>query len=207
MTRRGWLFVVVLIAVAGASGVIGSTIGGRHTEPRQTQAQLAPTATIKDLMDAIVDPSADLVWDAVATTVGEGGINDKVPKTDEDWAVVRKGAIGLVEGANLLMMPGRHVAPMGVKSETPGVELEPQEMDALIAKDRPTWERHAQDLHAISLEVLHAVDTRDANALFEVGGRIDTACENCHKQYWYPNEKIPEFPKDFQNPQVIGSAN
>jgi hypothetical protein len=203
MTRTGWVFVVVLIAVGGAAVVAGYTYRGHHAEtPRQ--AAIAPTATIKDLMDAIVDPSADLVWDSVATTVAENGINDRVPRSDADWAVVRHGAIGLVEGANLLMMPGRHVAPSGVKSETPGVELEPEEMDALIAKDRATWERHAQDLHAVSLEVLHAVDTKDADALFEVGGRIDTACENCHKQYWYPNEKIPEFPKDFANAQQIG---
>ena len=29
-----------------------------------------------------------------------------------------------------------------------------------------------------------------------VGDRIDTACENCHRQYWYPNETIPDVPSE-----------
>ena len=30
--------------------------------------------------------------------------------------------------------------------------------------------------------------------VFELGDEIDQACENCHTYYWYPNEKVPEFP-------------
>jgi hypothetical protein len=38
------------------------------------------------------------------------------------------------------------------------------------------------------------VDKRDAQKLFDVGEDIDKACENCHRQYWYPNEQIPDLP-------------
>jgi hypothetical protein len=195
MTRRAWVLLVTLVVLAGASAVIGGVYRERRLEARSLPAY-APMATIKDLMESIVDPSADVVWDSVATTVGAGGIDERAPRTDQEWTEVRKGAIRLVEAANLLMMPGRHVARPDEKSETPGVELEPAEMEALITKDREAWEKRVQALRVVSLEALQAIDAKDTNRLFDVGDRIDTACENCHRLYWYPNEKIPDFPSE-----------
>jgi hypothetical protein len=156
----------------------------------------SPTATIKDLMEAIVDPSADVVWDAVTTTVDASGIDEQAPRTDEEWATVRRGAIRLVESTNLLMMPGRHVAQAGERSVTPGIELEPEEMEALINKDWSAWTGHVRALHDVSMEVLATIDKKDAPALADIGGRLDEVCEGCHRQYWYPNEVVPDFPSD-----------
>ena len=46
----------------------------------------------------------------------------------------------------------------------------------------------------VSVEVLQTIEARNADKLFDVGGELDTTCENCHRQYWYPNEKIPDLP-------------
>jgi hypothetical protein len=162
------------------------------------QPEYVPTATVKDLMLSLVDPSADEVWNAVSSTSTASGIVDNAPKTDEDWTKVRRGALKLVEAANLLQMPGRHVARPGEKSETPGVELEPSEMEALINKDRAAFIARAKALQNVSSKVLLAVDAKDASKVFEIGDEIDEACENCHTHYWYPNEKIPEFPRATQ---------
>jgi hypothetical protein len=189
--RRSVSGVVVRASVLLATVVVASACRGRAQEP---PPQYAPVATIKDLMDAIVDPSADDVWNAVGTVVSPNGAEERAPRSDEDWTNVRRGAIRLVEAANLLMMPGRHMARPGEKSETPGVELEPEEMEALLNQDREGWNDRARRLHDASLEVLKVVDARDVPGLFDAGARLDTACENCHRQYWYPNEKIPEFP-------------
>ncbi|HEX5106925.1 MAG TPA: hypothetical protein VFV95_00700 [Vicinamibacterales bacterium] len=150
-----------------------------------------PTATIKDLMQSVVDTNADVVWLSVSTVASEKGLVETAPKTDEEWATVRHGAIALAEAANLLMMPGRHVARPGEKSETPGVELEPEEMEALINKDRDTWYKRAAALHDAALVALKAIEAKDADKVFQVGSQIEEACENCHSHYWYPNEKIP----------------
>ena len=155
-----------------------------------------PTATVKDLMLSIVDPSADVVWLSVTTVVDEKGLLESVPTSDEEWTKVRHGAVTLMEAANLLMMPGRRVARPGEKSETPGVELEPEEMDALIAKDRGAWNERATRLHDVAADVIQAIDAKDANRVFELGEQIEEACENCHRQYWYPNEVIPAYPSD-----------
>ena len=194
-----WVLVSVTVAAAAVVSVIGGSLKEVHLrsqESQQASVAYTPTATIKDLMDAVVDPSADDVWNAVSSTVEKGGIRERAPKTDKEWADVRHGALRLVEGANLLMMPGRHMARPGEKSETPGVELEPAEMEALMNKDRAAWTARARRLQDVSLEVLKVVDAKDAGKLTDVGGELDTACENCHRQYWYPNEKIPDLPAD-----------
>ena len=162
--------------------------------PAVAQPPYTTTATVKDIMLHIVDPAGDMVWNSVQSVIDKGGLHETVPKTDEDWFNVRTGVIQLMEGANLLMVPGRHVARPGEKSETPGVELEPSEMEELINKDRATWNSHAMDLHNIGAKVLPIIDAKDAQKLFDIGEDIDRACENCHRQYWYPNEKIPDFP-------------
>ena len=109
--------------------------------------EYTPTATVKDLMQSVVDPNADVVWLAVTTVQSNKGTVETRPKTDEEWTKVRHGAVALMEASNLLMVPGRHVAKPGEKSETPGVELEPSEMEALINKDLAAWRKRAHGLH------------------------------------------------------------
>jgi hypothetical protein len=189
--RIGSLILVVSAAVAAGS------CQSKPVEPAAPAASQPPyttTATVKDIMLHIIDPAGDMVWDSVATTIDKGGIHETAPKTDEEWFKVRSGLIMMIEGSNLLMIPGRKVARPGEKSDTPGVELEPSEMDVLIAKDRAAWYQRAKALHDVAQSVLDVVEKKDAQKLFDVGEDIDRACENCHRQYWYPNEKIPDFP-------------
>lgn len=165
--------------------------GGACRARPEPQSEYAPTATVKDLMLSLVDPSADVVWEAVAAQSGPSGLEERAPRNDEEWATVRYGAVRLAEASNLLMIPGRHVTRPGEKSEAPGVELEGPEIEALIDKDRQAWIGRAKALHAVSLEALEAIDAKDAQKLFDVGGRIEEACENCHSHYWYPNQQLP----------------
>ena len=188
---------------AGVAFFLAMAITAACRRPAETHAPIPtpasppeyfPTATVKDLMQSVVDPSADVVWLSVTTVQSAKGTVETAPHTDEEWAKVRHGAIVLTEAANLLMVPGRHVARPGEKSETPGVELEPVEMEALIAKDLDAWHKRAKALHEAALAALQAIDAHDANKVFEVGEQIERACEGCHSQYWYPNEKIPPVP-------------
>lgn len=162
-------------------------------EPSPVEPQYTTTATVKDIMLAVVDPNADVVWQAVSFVQSDKGLIETKPTSEQDWVNARRGALTLAEATNLLMVPGRHVAGQGEKSETPGIELEPAEMEVLINKDRTSWNKHAGDLHTAVQEALAAIDAKDAEKLFEVGEHIERACESCHQVYWYPNEKIPDF--------------
>ena len=192
MRRFSWLLFPVVLFFS-VSLVFGTACRGQQQEPQQPE--YTPTATIKDLMLSIIDPSADVVWEAVKTVIILEGteeiVEETFPRTDEEWTNVRHSAITLVEAANLLVMPGRRVARPGERSEFPGIELEPEEMDALINEEREAWNRQATALHDASLAALQAIDAQDAETLLMVGGDIETACESCHTQYWYPNQVLP----------------
>src|SRR5258706_12594642 len=136
----------VWICAAGLPAVLlFSSCQARQPEP---QAQYEVTATVKDIMDSMVDPIADVLWESVATIVTAGRTEDRAPKTDEEWLKVRRGAITLIEATNLLRMPGRKIARHGEKSENPNVELEPEGMKALVDKDRETWNKMGHARHA-----------------------------------------------------------
>jgi hypothetical protein len=203
MRKSGWLLLLSATVFLGALLTVSACQNSAPASasapaPAPAQPEYAPTATIKDIMLSIVDPSADVVWLSVTTVQSSAGTVDTAPKNDEEWKKVRQGAIALTEASNLLMMPGRHVARPGEKSETPGVELEPSEMEELINKDRGAWVMRATKLHEAGLAVLQAIDAKDSQKVFEVGEQIEQACENCHRQYWYPNEQIPPVPASTQ---------
>jgi hypothetical protein len=147
------------------------------------------TSTIKELMESIIDPSADTLWGAVGTVVDKEGIHESLPKTPEEWLDLRRAAVRIIEGGNLLMMPGREGAPAGTKSEAPGVELEPAQITALIKKNRKSFDAFARALQAVGLEALRASDTQNAALLMDVGAQMESVCESCHQTFWYPPEK------------------
>jgi hypothetical protein len=148
-----------------------------------------PDITIAEIMESIVMPSAQALWDSVGVDVTAQGQIEKKPETEEQWAALRAAAVTLAEATNLLVMPGRHAAPPGTESENPESELSPAAIEALLAKDRPAWVAHAAVLHATAMQALGAVDARDLDKISEVGGAIDEACESCHLQFWYPDQK------------------
>ena len=176
----------VMLALAGA-------LSSCTTQPSSESAnEFRPTATVQDIMLSMIDPDADIIWEAVATIVYPDRTEERRPHTDEDWARLRHAAIRLVEATNLLLIEDRAVADPGVVSENPGIELEPSEIGALIAEDRATWTRLVHDLHDISQVMLDAVNDRDADRIFDEGGRLDVACEICHQRYWYPGDVRPQ---------------
>ena len=149
------------------------------------------TAPTEDIMRYMIDPSADAIWDALVTEVTTEGVFTTEPETEEDWIELRRHAVILVESPNLLLMDGRRVAAVGSRSELPGVDLEPEEIEALLAEDSESWKRLVGELQETGIDVLDAVDRQDVDALLEAGNQLDIACENCHVQYWYPSLAAP----------------
>jgi hypothetical protein len=164
----------------------------RQGSSRATVASERPVYTsVRDIMQSIVDPSADVVWGAVGTVVDEQGFHDALPKTDEEWLTVRHAAVRMIEAGNLLMMPGRVAAPPGAKSETPGVELEPPEITALMNKDRKSFDGFAAALQDMGQEALRAIEAKNGDMLGEIGSRMENVCESCHQTFWYPTAAAP----------------
>ena len=153
--------------------------------PDLANLSILPGASLKELMDATVDPAADGLWDSIAVTETAAGTDRREPRTPQEWAAVRRHAITLIEATNLILIPGRAAAPAGTQ---PGLgELPPQQIAALIGRQRALFTGFANGLRATAREALEAIDRKDVDALLKAGGDIDAACEACHVTFWYPN--------------------
>ena len=174
---------VVLVA---ASLVSGCAAPAPEQPPAPAAPPFRPVASIREVMNSVIDPSVDEVWNAVKSVVDDGRLTDHAPVKDEDWAEVRRHALIVSEAANLLLMHDRPVAPPGAPSLAPGVELTPEEIRSLIDKNPDGWNFYVQEFQDSLKPALAAIDAKNAQALFDAGEKIDTTCENCHSTFWYP---------------------
>jgi hypothetical protein len=180
------------IAAALCSAVLGLAAAAPVADSSNAPKDRQVYSSIKELMESIIDPSADALWGAGGTVVDKDGFHELAPKTQEQWLDVRRAAVRIIEGGNLLMMPGREAAPIGTKSDTPGVELEPAQITALIKKNRKSFDGFAKALQLVGSEALRASDTKNAALLLDIGARMDSVCESCHQTFWYPNVVKPQ---------------
>jgi hypothetical protein len=153
----------------------------------------ADLLSIKELMEFVIDPIADYIFDAAVIDVSTKGTVATSPVSDDDWLKVERGAWQLVESSHLLKMP-RRVAPPGdnaqpTKPGEPAPELSPAEIQTKIDADRGRWNTHADGMRLAALEALTIIKARDAEGLFKAGNIVDRACEACHLEYWYPGDR------------------
>jgi cytochrome c556 len=193
-SQRGTKFLATLM-IATLLGACDKP-AAPEAPPATSASPFKPTAGIQDIMAGMIDPSADFLWESVSTTVTEQGVEEKQPRTDEEWNEFRRHAIILTESANLLLIEGRHVARDGKRLEdhgTPG-NLTLAEVEQAIAKDRAIFVGFAQALHDAGAAMLTAADNKDVPAIMTAGETLDGVCEGCHLKFWYPGQKIPPLP-------------
>ena len=152
------------------------------------------TSSIRELMQSMVAPSAQGLWDSVGRVSDAKGTRDLEPKTDEEWAAVRRHAVSLMESTNLLMIQGRHVARASEQTNkaddaAPGTELPPAEIEKRINQQWAVWIGMAQALHESAASMLDAVDKKDVARLESSGSDLDGVCETCHLTFWYPQPR------------------
>lgn len=148
-------------------------------------AEFNTSATIREVMNTLIDPNADAIWNAVRFEMDADGEREVFPVTDEEWEVHRRQAIAMIEGANSLMIPGRRVAAPGATTDFPEYEFMPEEVEEKLREDRQSWIGFAQGFQTSVLDVIDAIDARDVDRLSETAGLVDAQCESCHSQYWY----------------------
>jgi cytochrome c556 len=144
-------------------------------------------------MDYMVDPSADGLWSSVAIVRTKSETIHREPRTGDQWNAVRGQAIALAESTNLLIVGPRRAAPEGTIAGED--ELRPAEIDERIAANRAAFEELAVNLRNAARKALSAIDRRNSEELFDVGGEIDVACEACHTTFWYPGQTAPKSTK------------
>lgn len=181
----------LLFVAAALSGSCHSSQVTPAAAPAAADPPFRATSTIREVMQSMVAPSAQGLWDSVGRVSDAKGTRDLEPRTDEEWAAVRRHAVALMETTNLLLIPGRHVAREGqqtLKAEdaAPGTELPPSEIEQRINRDWTTWVAMVHTLHGSAASMLDAIDKKDVARLESHGSDLDGVCESCHLVFWYP---------------------
>jgi hypothetical protein len=113
---------------------------------------------MRDLMNWVLDPAADVIWQSAGSVTTVDGTEDLAPTNDEGWDRVRHAAAVVSESGKLLMLPGR-------------------------ARDEGAWKGMSRAMVDIGARTAHAAERRDAEAIFDLGGELYTACLACHQRY------------------------
>ena len=116
-----------------------------------------PVADTKTLMAALMEKQADIVWEAVGTTIEGNTVTDYQPNSEEEWQNVRNAAIALTETGNLLMIAPR-------------------------AQDEG-WMKASAGLIAQGERMLAAIDHRNRQEVYDVGSDLYDSCVACHMHY------------------------
>lgn len=114
--------------------------------------------SIHQLMEWVIDPNADVIWDSVKTISNIKGTTEIYPRTEAEWDAVRNSAATLIEAGNMLTLQGR-------------------------AKDQKQWTSYARLLSKTAETALKAAQAKNKDALFDAGGDIYSACKGCHDKY------------------------
>jgi hypothetical protein len=138
--------------------LIGGLLGCAGCTEGPDPPPFKPFADNKLLMQAIMDPAADEIWDSVGWVITVEGMEEIQPKNEEDWMTVRNAAVQVIESGNLLMMPPR-------------------------VMEGEDWNRISTGIIDKGQEILRAVDSKDKERLFTLGGELYDVCTNCHAKY------------------------
>jgi len=156
-----WLFLVsVMLFICGVGFVIAAARTSRTTAPSQSSVapSLVPVASIKQIMNGIVDPAAQRIYMSVGTNSTKNGIETYGPKTDDDWAKLGNDAAAIIESGNLLLIGNRAI-------------------------DNGDWIKMTHAMVDAAKGVLKATQDKKMDAVLSTGGDLNTSCDNCHDKY------------------------
>jgi hypothetical protein len=131
--------------------LIGTAACGRA----QDTPSFHPVATVDQVMDSIVIPSSQAIFDAV---VYENGELVASPKTDDEWFGVQMHGFAVAEAGNLLMMAPR-------------------------AKDTGEWVTFSRAMTDAAAQVTKAAESKDVERMLSTGSNLYRACVGCHEKY------------------------
>ena len=151
-----------------------------------------PVATVQEVMNSIIDPNIDYVWNSVSSVSTAKGTEERKPETEDDWRLLRQHALSVIEAGNLLLIENRPVSVANATTSSGGAELSAEAIQTLIATHRLEYVDRVHDLQGAAQGLLVAIDAKDVEGLVDAGGKVEQACEQCHSQFWYPGDNKPK---------------
>ena len=128
-----------------------------------------PVGDMQQLMATVVEPAADLYWDAVGTIIDLEGTEEIFPRSDEEWEAVRNAAYAIAESGNLMMMEGR-------------------------GADEDAWRAMSVAMIQVGRVAIAAAEAKNAVAVFDAGAEVYAVCSACHATYALETIPPSELP-------------
>ncbi len=145
MRTPGLIFALTLLALLGCTD---------SPEPSPFTA----VADSRQLMLSVIEPAAEVYWDAVGVIMDEEGTHHIEPRTAGEWEAVENAAFVLAESGNLLLLEDR-------------------------VRGRDPWRAMSRSMIEVGRRAVEAARARDPGAVFEVGGEVYLVCTGCHAVY------------------------
>jgi len=115
-------------------------------------------ADSRQLMVSVIEPAAEVYWDAVGVIMDEEGTQEIEPRTPEEWEAVENAAWVLAESGNLLLLDDR-------------------------AQGRGHWIAMSGSMIEVGRRAVDAAAAKDPQAVFDMGAEVYFVCTGCHAVY------------------------
>lgn len=115
-------------------------------------------ADMRQLMAHVVEPAAEVFWDAVGSIEDSTGVTSLAPRSNDEWDLVRNSAYVVTESGNLMMMAPR-------------------------ARNEAEWMKLSRAMIESGKRAIAAAEARDTTAVFDVGAELYATCTACHAFY------------------------
>jgi cytochrome c556 len=153
----------------------------------------APTAvpTVHDSMTRDIAPQAQILRDVSNRAMDAEGNPSPSKLTGAHWQQLGDAAARMKEAA-LALASGERVAVVGDGAKIDGEGNEgastAAQVQGFIDSNPQGFRSDAEQLAAAADALIQAAAARDASKLFDVSGRLDQVCEQCHVRFWYPQQ-------------------
>ncbi len=121
---------------------------------------------VQELMVHVMTPGAQGFWKSWGTIYDQEGEHDLAPETEADWKRVEDGAATVIMTTNMLMLP------------------------AYARKPAEEWNKHAKAVADVAVEGKAAAERMATDEMYELGDRLDKACDGCHIAFAATGKKM-----------------
>jgi hypothetical protein len=191
MNKLAWIAVPALL------------LAGCSKKPEQPQQK-----TLHEIMKDEVDVRADDVWDIGNKHIDANAGIDAAGMSDDDWKNLASAAVSLQQGALAIanLKDPIVVAKPGVKiadEDVPGGDSAAS-VQANVDKDPQGLRDHANSLAQDMADLATAASKHDAATAGPIINQLDSVCESCHIEFWYPSQKklVDQIRKEGGDPAL-----
>ena len=188
----------------GSVGALALLAGCSSGEPEPAASGHPREATLHTIMVEQIDKHADELWDVSNAAIGDNGGLDPAKMDDARWDKLAELAEKVAAGSHAIAgLDPITVAAPGVTigdSGLPGGHTAEQ-VQGFISANPELLREMATTLGTHMDEIAAAARAHDAAKAGPLIDQLDSVCESCHLNFWYPEQK--ELVERFQNEGVV----